>query len=125
MPAHLPVIDVTATLCCPPLGAVTTHPDRDAEEIAARLRALADAGRVRIVQDLARCEGHELTTRAAAALLGVTDATANHHLKQLEKAGIVTARREGVKVYYGLQLDAMRTIADALNVRCGAACACT
>ncbi len=124
MPASLPLIDATPQLCCPPLGAPSPDPARDADEIAARLRALADAGRVRIVQNLACCKGHEMTTHETAQLLGVTDATANHHLKQLERAGLVASRRHGSSVYYRLQLGATQAIADALNVRCGAACHC-
>jgi ArsR family transcriptional regulator len=125
MPASLPVVEITGPLCCAPLGSAASHPAVDAEEIAARLRALADAGRVRIVAELARCDGHELTTRDVAGLLEVTDATANHHLKQLEKAGLVTARRDGARVLYRLDLGATRAIGTALAIECGAGCACS
>jgi DNA-binding transcriptional ArsR family regulator len=124
MPASLPLIDVSGPLCCPPLGAPSPSPEHDAEQIAARLRALGDAGRVRIVGALACCEGHEMTTGDAAALLGVTDATASHHLRQLLDAGLVLSRRDGRRSFYRLDLEATRAIATALTVTCGASCAC-
>jgi ArsR family transcriptional regulator len=124
MPAQLPLIDATQPLCCPPLGASTPDPAADAEQIAARLRALADAGRVRIVGALACCEGHEMTTGDVAALLDVTDATASHHLKQLSEAGLVGSRRDGRRVLYRLDLESTRAVAAALTVQCGASCAC-
>jgi DNA-binding transcriptional ArsR family regulator len=88
------------------------------------LRALADGNRLRIVQDLSCCEGHALTTSDAAALLGVTEATASHHLKQLVGAGLVTSTREGSRVLHRLSLDAVRAVGLALTAQCGASCRC-
>jgi len=124
MPASLPIIDTTQPLCCPPLGTRSDSPVDDAEQIAGRLRALGDAGRVRIVGALACCEGHEMTTGDVAQLLGVTDATASHHLRQLAEAGLVASRREGRRVNYRLDLGATRAIASVLTITCGASCAC-
>ncbi|MEX0913966.1 MAG: helix-turn-helix domain-containing protein, partial [Demequina sp.] len=124
MPAALPTIDTTATLCCAPLGSAAWDATTDAQQIAARLRALADANRVRIVQALACCEGHEMTTTDVAHDLRVTDATASHHLKQLEKAGLVRPRRDGARVHYRLDLESTRAIATALNVTCGSGDSC-
>ena len=123
MPATLPTIDATTALCCAPLGSAAWDAT-DAVEVAARLRALADANRVRIVQSLACCEGHELTTSEVARELSVTDATASHHLKQLEKAGLVKPRRDGARVLYRLDLDSTRAISRTLNVTCGAHASC-
>ncbi len=74
-------------MCCAPLGEPSTDPETDALQIATRLKALADPSRIRIIQDLACCEDHEITTTDAATLLGVSEATANHHLKRLEGVG--------------------------------------
>ncbi len=123
MPAQLPIIDATQTLCCPPLGSERPT-ERDAEEIAARLRALADAGRVRILGALGCCDGHEMSTGDAATLLGVTEATASHHLKQLSGAGLVTSRRDGRRVLYALNREATHAVADAIDVRCSTGDGC-
>ena len=122
MPAALPVIDASATLCCAPLGTPGFAPDRDADQIAARLRAMADASRVRILQELSCCEGHALTTTDVAALLEVSAATANHHLRQLERAGLVEPRRDGARVLYGLRADNVRAVAAALTIGCARDC---
>ncbi|WP_084079380.1 helix-turn-helix transcriptional regulator [Demequina sp. NBRC 110057] len=124
MPASLPQVDASEALCCAPLGDPGFAPEDDAVAIAARLRAMADANRVRILQALSCCEGHEMTTTDVAALLDVTPATANHHLRQLEGAGMVTARRDGAKVHYGLRLHSVRAVSRVLHVTCGASCAC-
>ncbi|MCB2413684.1 metalloregulator ArsR/SmtB family transcription factor [Demequina sp. TTPB684] len=124
MPRALPVIDVSAPVCCAPLGEPSVDPAADALEIATRLKALADPGRIRIVQALACCEGHEMTTTEAGELLAVSEATANHHLKRLQKAGILAPHRDGQKVFYRLDLVALRQLGTVLQVRCSAACDC-
>ena len=125
MSNSLPLTDVSAPWCCAPLGSVAEDPEANAIEIATRLKALADPGRIRIVQDLACCEGHEITTTDAAVLLGVSEATANHHLKRLQQAGIVTPRRDAQKVFYKLDLDTVRQLGAVLQVCCAAGCRCT
>lgn len=124
MPKALPLIDVTGPVCCAPLGTTSPDPVLDAEALAARLRALGDSNRIRLVQELACCEGHHLATTDAARLLGVAEATANHHLKRLAAAGIVRPERAGQRVEYVLNLDSMRALSSVLNVACGASCAC-
>ena len=128
MPAQLPLIDTSAAICCPPIGAANATQGHqapsadDAAAIAARMRALGDANRVRIVMWLATLPEHEACTCDVAPMLEVTDATANHHLKQLEKAGLVHSRREGGRVYYRLDLEATRALGAVLDARCGAHC---
>ena len=124
MPRALPLINTTAPVCCSPIGEPSDAPAADALQIATRLKALADPSRIRIVQDLACCEGHEMTTSEASALLSVSEATANHHLKRLQKAGILAPRRDAQKVYYHLDLDALRQLGAVLQVRCSANCHC-
>ncbi|GMA35477.1 transcriptional regulator [Demequina litorisediminis] len=124
MPAALPAVDASQPLCCAPLGDAAFAPQDDAVAVAARLRAMADANRVRILQALACCEGHEMTTTDVAAMLEVSPATANHHLRQLEGAGLLMARRDGAKVLYGLRLESVRAVARVLQIACGASCDC-
>ncbi|WP_291378901.1 metalloregulator ArsR/SmtB family transcription factor [Demequina sp.] len=125
MPRTLPIVNTTAPMCCSPIGEHSEDPAADALQIATRLKALADPSRVRIVQELACCEGHEMTTTEAGALLGVSEATANHHLKRLQQAGILAPRRDAQKVYYHLDLGALRQLGAVLQVRCSANCHCS
>lgn len=122
----IPTLPLVATsgACCAPIGQASANPEANAIEIATRFKALADPSRIRIVQDLARCEGHEITTTDAAAFLDVSEATANHHLKRLQMAGIVTPRRDAQKVFYRLDLGAVRQLGAILQACCAANCRC-
>lgn len=124
MPAALPVINMSEALCCEPLGSRQFDQKAGPAEVAARLRVLADANRIRIVQELSCCEGHHLTSGEIAALLDVSPATASHHVKLLENAGILVSQRDGTHVHYRLNFESVRAISAVLNVGCGAACDC-
>ncbi len=105
-------------LCCAPLGAEGRLTPRDAAEVTFRLQALADPARVMIVSILAGREDHELTTRELAPALSLGEATVSHHLKRLAEAGLVSKRREGARVLYGLNLAAVRAVSAVLDVCC-------
>jgi DNA-binding transcriptional ArsR family regulator len=77
------------------------HPDRVFD-------ALASTARRQMLRALA--EG-ERTTSELAAQLGVSAPAASRHLSVLEHAGVVTSRREGQRVLYGLVRD---TLMEAL-----------
>ena len=128
MPAALPLIDATSPLCCPPIGACCREvEDRraDAAQIAARLRALGDARRVELLMVLGQSTPHEISTSRAAEELGVSDATASHHLSALTEAGLVTRRKEGRAVAYALQSGALTALTAALDAHCcDEACTC-
>lgn len=68
-----------------------------AEMIAARLRVIGDANRIRIL-DLLR-EG-ELTVSELTERLGTSQQNVSKHLGVLLQAGIVTRRKEGTASYY-------------------------
>lgn len=123
MTATLPLVP-SGDVCCAPLGQNAADPEANAIEIAARLKALADPSRIRILQELACCEGHEVTTTDAAAFLNVSEATANHHLKRLQRAGILAPRRDAQRVHYRLELNVLRQLGTILQVRCSADCRC-
>jgi ArsR family transcriptional regulator len=118
---EIPVTDLEAPLCCPPLGDQARLSANEAIEVAWRLRALAEPARVSIVSILAGREDHARTTRELAPLVGLTEATVSHHLKQLAEAGLVTRRRDGARVYYRLDVAAVRAISAVLDVCCACA----
>ena len=62
-------------------------------------RALSDPARLRILNFL---RGGELCVGDLVHLLGVPQPTASRHLACLRKAGLVTARREGLWGFYAL-----------------------
>ena len=71
MPKSLPLIDVTAPVCCAPMasGPLTAAA---AVEVAVRLKALADPTRLRVLSLLLRSPGTEACTCELAPAVGVT-----------------------------------------------------
>jgi len=111
-------IEPLAPVCCAPLGEGERLSPRDADDIATRLAALAEPGRIAIVSILAGRPGHALTTREIAPLVSLSEATVSHHLKRLADAGLLHKTREGARVFYNLDLTAMRAISAVLDVCC-------
>lgn len=68
-------------------------------ERAARLRAVADEIRLRILRSLLAGEKCVLDLSAA---LGLEEPTVSHHLALLRNAKLVVARREGKRVVYAV-----------------------
>lgn len=85
----------------------------DAESFAARLKALADPVRLRLIGRLLSEPTRELCTCELAPLVGLGEPTVSHHLKRLAKAGLVAKERRGVNVYYRALPDAI----DAIGVQ--------
>ena len=66
---------------------------------------------------LARAETGICTCDLAPAV-GVTEATASHHLKQLRDAGLVEGTRHGTNVYYRPRLDALGALCRVIDPNC-------
>jgi DNA-binding transcriptional ArsR family regulator len=65
--------------------------------IAERLKAMADATRLRILHAL---EKKELCVSDLVERAGSSQANVSKHLALLRKAGLVAGRREGGRIYY-------------------------
>jgi DNA-binding transcriptional ArsR family regulator len=74
-------------------------PEELAELIARRFRALSEPLRVRIV-DLLRHQ--ELSVTALADQLGAGQQNVSKHLAVLVDAGMLSRRKDGTHVYYGI-----------------------
>lgn len=62
-------------------------------------KALSNAHRLELLEFLAQSER---SVDALAKVAGMTVANTSQHLQQLRQAGLVTSRKEGLKVYYSL-----------------------
>jgi ArsR family transcriptional regulator len=105
--ADLPVID-----CCTPLAGASLSEER-AAEIEVVLKALADRHRLRIVNLLLRASGEPVCVCEVQPLLGLSQGTVSHHLKQLLEAGIVRRETRGTYSYFSLvpgALDSVREV---------------
>jgi DNA-binding transcriptional ArsR family regulator len=117
-PRTLPVLVTTDSLVCEPIGRGSVISDDEAAALAVRLKAIADPTRLKIVTFLMNEPGREACTCELAPMVGLTDATVNHHLKTLAAAGIVSKERRGMNVHYRVSPDALHAIARALNAGC-------
>lgn len=103
----LPVIE-----CCTPLAGTTLSEQR-AAEIEAVLKALADRHRLRIVNLLLQAGGEAVCVCEVQPLLGLSQGTVSHHLKQLVEAGVIERETRGTYSYFSLvpgALDSVRGV---------------
>ena len=85
-------------------------------QLARVAQALASPARLQILEYVAQ---GERSVEALAAMTGLSMANASKHLQALRQAGLVTARKVGLRVYYLLAGDdvvalvvALRTVAE-------------
>jgi DNA-binding transcriptional ArsR family regulator len=72
----------------------------DLDRIAVRFRMLGEAMRLRILRSV--CQGPR-TVNDIVAAVGSTQANVSKHLALLAAAGILTRKKEGQCVYYGMK----------------------
>jgi ArsR family transcriptional regulator len=117
MPKALPVIDISAPVCCAPVAAGPADDDA-ALEVALRLKALADPARVKLMSLLLSTPTGEQNGGDLAAAVGLTESTVSHHLNQLRKAGLVESDRRGMNVYHRARRDALAALCLVLDPNC-------
>ncbi|HEU4646556.1 MAG TPA: metalloregulator ArsR/SmtB family transcription factor [Burkholderiales bacterium] len=74
--------------------------------------ALASAGRLQILEFVAQ---GERSVDALAAMTGLSVANTSKHLQGLRQAGLVNARKEGLRVYYALAGDDVSLLLASLR----------
>lgn len=95
-------------LCCgSPLAA------DEAEELAARFKALADPTRVAIVNRLGTAD--EVCVCELNAEFDLSQPTISHHLKLLREAGLVAVTRRGTWAYYRLVDESLQQLRQTLG----------
>ena len=117
MPKTLPMVDLTAPVCCAPVAAGPMD-DGAALGIALRLKALADPVRVKLMSLLFGSAENEECSRDLAAVVGLTESTVSHHLTQLRRAGLVESERRGMSVYHRPRRDALIALCSVLDPNC-------
>ncbi|OSC36591.1 Rv2640c family ArsR-like transcriptional regulator [Mycobacterium decipiens] len=117
MPKSLPVVDISAPVCCAPVAAGPMS-DEDALAVALRLKALADPARVKIMSYLFSSSAGEEISGELAAVLNLSDGTVSHHLAQLRKAGLVVSDRRGMHVFHRVHPEALEALCHVLNPDC-------
>jgi rhodanese-related sulfurtransferase/biotin operon repressor len=74
--------------------------------------ALASAGRLQLLEFIAQ---GERSVEALAELTGLSVANCSKHLQALRQAGLVTARKQGLRVYYAIAGDDVVALYAALQ----------
>ena len=82
------------------------------EQLARVGTALGAAGRLQLLESLAQ---GERSVDALAALTGLSVANCSKHLQALRQAGLVTPRKEGLRVYYAIAGDDVVALYSALQ----------
>ncbi len=104
----------SAVACCTPLTQAPLAPD-EAEELARRLKALADPARLRLLSMLLAAEGCEACTCDLTGPLGLSQPTVSHHLKVLYEAGLVDREKRGTWVWYRVVPERLAALRTALS----------
>ncbi|MCB2108988.1 MAG: helix-turn-helix transcriptional regulator [Rhodobacteraceae bacterium] len=84
----------------------------------AALGALAHETRMAIFARLAQVGLEGVPAGVLAKELGLPGPTLSFHLKELDRAGLVAARRLGRKIIYTANISAMRAVIDFLAKDC-------
>jgi len=82
------------------------------EQLARVGLALGSAGRLQILEYVAQ---GERSVDALAAMTGLSVANTSKHLQALRQAGLVAARKDGLRVYYSLAGDDVVALVSALR----------
>jgi ArsR family transcriptional regulator len=119
MPKPLPLLDPlpTATACCVPL-AQSPLSAAEAQELAARMKALADPARLRLLSLLMASDNQEMCTCDVTEPLALSQPTVSHHFKVLAAAGLVVGERRGTWTWYRVVPEALTAIARVLDPAC-------
>ena len=82
------------------------------EQLARVGTALASAGRLQLLEFLAQ---GERSVDALATMSGLSVANCSKHLQALRQAGLVVARKQGLRVYYSIAGDDVIALYSALQ----------
>lgn len=90
----------------------------ESKDALAALSALAHETRLAVFRRLVRSGPSGENAGALAEALGVAAPTLSFHLKELERAGLVEARRESRNIIYAAHFAGMRDLLDFLMKDC-------
>ena len=90
----------------------------DEPRIIASLAALAHAHRLRIFRLLVRQGPSGMTAGDIAGAIGASATNASFHLKELDRAGLLRATRQGRFIRYAINVEGMRALLTYLTEDC-------
>jgi ArsR family transcriptional regulator len=90
----------------------------DESQALASFGALAQDTRLRIVRRLVQAGDDGMAAGAVAEAVAVSPSNLSFHLKELERAGLVSARREARSIIYAADYRALRGLITFLMEDC-------
>ncbi len=99
--------------CCPSVLEAPLD-ERDAENLAAALRVLADPARLRLVSLIGAQPDGEACVCDLTIPLGLSQPTVSHHLKVLTDAGLLDREQRGRWAFFSLRPEPMALLSSAL-----------
>ena len=100
--------------CCAPLSEEPLAA-RDAEQLAAALKVIADPARLRLLSLIQVQPGGEACVCHLQEPLGLSQPTVSHHLKVLVDAGLLEREQRGRWAYFRVVPDQLRALGDLLT----------
>ena len=99
--------------CCEPVLVETIDP-REAGELAAAFKVLADPTRLRLLSMIANSPSGEACACDLVEPVGRSQPTVSHHLSILADAGLLAREQRGKWVYFSLVPERVAVLRDAL-----------
>jgi len=106
-----PIEACCAPVLCSPLS------ERDADELAAAFKVLADPARLRLLSMIASAE--EACACDLVEPIGKSQPTVSHHLAVLTEAGLVTREKRGKWAWYRAVPERLAVLRDVLGAPAG------
>lgn len=114
-PTRPALLDTVATADCCPRVTSGALGESEAERLARSFKALGDPTRVRLLSLIAAGQGGEACICDMTAVVGLSQPTVSHHMRQLVDAGLVTREQRGKWAYYAVVTEALATLGGALT----------
>jgi DNA-binding transcriptional ArsR family regulator len=89
-----------------------------ATEVVTGLAALAQESRLAVFRLLVKRGPEGFTPSELAEKLDITAPTLSFHLKELQNAGLISARRNGRFLFYSTRFDRMKSLVGFLTDEC-------
>lgn len=106
-------LQLTPVECCRPMAAPGIT-DEQATNLVAVFKALADPGRVQIVNLLANAS-EPVCVCDLMPQLGLSQGTVSFHLRKLLDVGLLTREQRGTWAYYSLNRESLDRLADVFT----------
>ncbi|KQX76537.1 helix-turn-helix transcriptional regulator [Aeromicrobium sp. Root472D3] len=108
-----PLAESTTDVCTPVRR--DPMPAAQAALLAARLKAIAEPTRLRLLSLVAAHDGQEACVCDLTGPVDLSQPTVSHHLKILVAAGLLTRTKRGSWAFYALVPGALEGLADVLR----------